>query len=141
MSNYKLKDKLSYANEGDMVEAQFIELSAPSPKNIPDIAPVKSELMKAMQWASEQGDSDQVDNINEESNKLTGEAIITTMELADRVDVSRVLLHTENMMIKSGLAKVDGENKLTKPLYDQLSIKDIYGLTGAFLLNFIMPSL
>ena len=149
MSQYILKEKLLFSHKGEMEEAQFIELSAPSSRHIPNLAPVRAEVLKALQWASSQND-DEVEVVDSENlpekegeiDQQSSDMVMTTLELAPKINVSSVILHVSRMLIgKGGLALVDGESRFTQGLYDDLSIKDVYGLTGFFIANFIIPSL
>lgn len=139
---YKLLEELEYASgKGEMEIAEFIEVSPPSARNITDIAPVKCEVMKAVNWAQNQSDVEQTEG-DEDGGGISSEGMMQTLELAPDIDVAKVILHVTSMLTgKNGLAKVDGEYNFTVPLADQLSLKDVYGLTGFFLVNFILPSL
>lgn len=134
---YKLQEGFEYAAGGDMATAQFIEVSPPTAKNIVDIAPVKSEVMKAVAWAQNQNEVEDTEGSG--GGEITSEAMMQTLDLAPGIEVSKVILHVRSMLMD--LAKVDGEGKFTKPIADSLSIRDVYGLTGFFLVNFILPSL
>lgn len=147
---YKLKDPFEYMAGGDMAKAQFITMSPPGNKHIANIAPVKASLMKALQWAQTQDIAEEEDSeavkkdIAEEGDDTLGispESMMNTLQLAPDIDVANVILNVRTMLT-SKLGQVDGEYKLTKELWDEkLSIRDAYGLTGAFIVNFIMPSL
>ena len=56
------------------------------------------------------------------------------------VDVTKVFLYAEQLF-KSGVALIDGETKLTTPLMEKMSLQDFEGLVGAYIANFIVPSL
>jgi hypothetical protein len=144
MSRYILKTTFEYAAEGEQADAQFLELSPPTPKHIADLAPVRAEVMKAIHWATNQSDveSTEADELADDGKTASGAMVMTTLELAPDIDVSRIILHVSNMLVgKKGLATVDAENRFTQHHYDNLSIPDIYGVTGEFIASFIIPSL
>jgi len=142
---YPLVENFQYAAGGDMTEAQFIELSPPTPRLLSNLAPVKSEVMKAIVWSQNQDDVDDTegeDSKGEEAS-ISPKAMMTTLELAPGVDVAKVLLNINAMLVgKDGLAKIEGEHRYTVPISENdISIVDTYGLAGTFLVNFILPSL
>jgi len=148
---YKLQEGFEYANKdkGGMETAQFISITPPTARNITDIAPVKCEVMKAVNWAQNQDSVKTVETVetvedgaedNEDSKQIDPSSMMQTLELAPNIDVAKVILHVRAMLV-GGLGKVDGEFRFTQPLAEDLSLKDVYGITGFFLVNFILPSL
>ena len=142
---YVLKKGFEYAAGGEVETAKFISIKPPTAKNLQELAPLKSEVMKAIQWAQSQPQTEDTEVVEvgegaEGSSSLSPEMVMTTLEVADNVDVVKVLLCVEVMLTK-GLGMIDGEVKFSKPKYDELSIPDVYALTGTFIANFIMPSL
>ena len=140
---YTLKNSFEYATKGQMEKAQFITLLPPTARYITDIAPVKSYVLKAIEFAQNKEDNDSVGEgtgSGGESETISPQVMITTLDLTPGIDMSKIMLHI-NAMLTNGLAKVDGEAKYTKPVADGLSIADAYGIAGCFLVNFIIPSL
>lgn len=140
---YTLKDSFEYANKGQVENAQFITLLPPTARYIADIAPVKSYVLKAVEWAQTKEDNNSVGEgtgSDGDSDSISPQVMLTTLDLTPDVDMAKIMLHI-NSMLTSGLAKVDGEIKYTKPIADGLSIIDSYGVAGLFLVNFIIPSL
>jgi hypothetical protein len=140
--NYKLKEGFEYALNGELETATFICIKSPTAKNLQELAPLKSEVMKAIQWAQSQAteETEVIEVGDGEGSEISPEIIMATLEVADNVDILKVLGCVE-FMITKGLGQVEGEVKFSKPKYDELSIPDVYGITGAFIANFIMPSL
>ncbi len=142
---YTLKDTFEYAHtgSGNLENAQFITLLPPTARYITDIAPLKSSLFKAIQWAQDKEDNDSVGEgtgSGGDVETISAKAMMTTLDLTPDVDMAKVMLHI-NSMLTNGLAKVDGEMRFTKPISEKISIIDVYGLAGTFLVNFIIPSL
>jgi hypothetical protein len=142
---YMLVGELDYAFKGNMEKAQFIDLSMPSAKFLTNLAPIRCEVMKAIQWSQEQNSvtqqSSTQDSESEEDSGLDPVAMITTLELAKGVDIVKVLLNVKAIIISKGMAKIDGEINLNNSVYDKMSLKDIYGITGKFIVDFTIPSL
>lgn len=141
---YQLKNSFEYARGGTMEKAIFITLLTPTGRHITDIAPIKSSILKAISWSQNQeSDSNNTGEGTGEGNdaeSIGPDVMMTTLDLTPGVDIAKVLLHV-NAMLTGGLAKIDGDTRYTKPIADNLSIEDTYGLAGCFLVNFILPSL
>jgi len=139
--NYELKHPFKYANKGDQVEAVFITLFAPSFKQIDKVAPIKQAFTAAI--------TDTVSDVNvdevEAKEPEEGDELITPSQAIQvlyraNADITKVFLHAQELF-KSGVALVDGESKLTTPLMEKMHLDDFEGLVGAYLGNFIAPSL
>jgi hypothetical protein len=136
--SYALKKPISYTSKGQPVEAVSVDLFEPSAKHIQLCGILKQEFHKAAAYfqdkatdSTEQG-SDDVD--------IGAEEVMGMMYGAATCDMNKVFV-TAKELLTSGLALVDGEEKLTKVLYDKLDIEDAEGLIGSFLANFTLASL
>ena len=74
-----------------------------------------------------------------EADEITGHQVMQL--LYGWSDDLRPVQHEVRQMFKSGVAMVEGVEKLTSPLQDKLSVDDFDGLMGAYIANFIAPSL
>jgi len=135
---------LEYAGtERKMVDAQFVSFKPPTPKNIQNIAPVRCEVLNALKWVQEQSGARE-DEVTKEGGNPTSEEMMMTLELAVGVDVGLVIANVCEILTGPGkMALLDGEEdtRLNKPLWEDLSIEDVYGITGQYVANFILPSL
>jgi hypothetical protein len=133
--NYELTTKFKYHFKGEVVEASFIALTAPSSKNIENCAPIKQSFFQAI--------GEQSKNTNDRSEPtdedIDGDSIMMLIQMSKTVNMSSVLMHARELF-SSGVALIDGETKLTKPLIDLMSIDDFEGITGQYLANFILVS-
>ena len=136
---YELKTAFSYAFKGESVDASFISLTAPTFKHIDKVAPIKQAFTLAISEISSGSNVDTEDKEAEEEKKITGGECMQIF-YRSTVDITKVMLHAEQLF-KSGVAMVDGEVKLTTPLMEKMSLDDFEGLVGAYVANFIMPSL
>ena len=135
---YELKQSFKYAKSGEQEDATFITITAPTFKQLDKVAPIKQALMAAI---SEIQDSKIVaeSDAKTDNEKLTGAQCIQLMYTWSG-DLNKVFLHAEQLF-KSDVALIDGESRLTSPLMDKMSVTDFEGLVGAYIANFIAPSL
>lgn len=142
---YTLNEPFEYAFKGEQEAATFITLLPPTARHIANIAPVKSYIMQAIEWVQNLPDADTAETVEGDGSggdveSIDPKVMMNTLDRAPGVEVAKVLLHI-NEMLTSGLALVEGETRFTKPMLDRLSIPDIYGIAGTFIVNFIVPSL
>ena len=142
--DYVLSTKMKYGAGGELVEAQFISFKPPTPRHISNLAPLRSEVLRAVQWAQEQSSdssSVEVQDVADSDAEIGHKEMMMTIEMAPSVDAAVAILHVQEMLTTGKLGLIDGETPLTKPLMDEMSIEDLYGVTGQFIVNFIIPSL
>ena len=134
---YELKHPFEYANKGEQVEAQFIELSPPSFKHLQHHLPIKQAFTRAALAAAENGEEVEQQSNNETGGLKSGEALLLlTMSdepLNDVFDNAVKLFKT--------LARVDGVELLTDGMLQKMSADDFENLVGEYIANFIAPSL
>ena len=135
---YELKGNLSYHYEGQPTEAKFIEMRAPSRKNMEHFVPIKKAFATAID-EFEKPESQPVEKVDDDSD-MDGAAIMQLMYMSKSVDIQKLNLHCEQLF-KSGCALVDGSQTLTTPIFDGMTIEDAEGLIGAYMAAFIVPSL
>lgn len=134
---YELKESFKYAKGGEQEDASFISLTAPTFKQIDKVAPIKQAFMSAITGLQ--------DNVSPETEAPKDDSEITGSQCIQLMyswagDLTKVFLHAEQLF-KSGVALVDGETKLTTPLMEKMQVSDFEGLVGAYIANFIAPSL
>ena len=64
---------------------------------------------------------------------------MSLITMSTGVELGSVLL-TARELFTSGLAMVEGEVKLTKPIMDEMSQDDLEAMTGEYLANFTLAS-
>jgi len=130
-----LEDTFEYSYKGSSEAASFIKILAPSAKNLVHCA----DLKQAFYRATKDAQSDAEASGSESKEKITGSDIIGLMYGSEHVEMSKVFLHAKELLT-SGVCLVDGEAKLTKPLFDEMSQDDLEVLLGEYLVNFILRS-
>ena len=145
--NYVLQDSFKYGStsSGSMHDASFIELRAPSSKNSRECAALKQAFFRAAAGADEAAEQ-QVATEEEEGDSqqkrdsVTPEAIIATLAMASGIDLADVFDVAKHLFTRGGVALVDGDMRLTSPLMDLMSQRDLEAMTGTYLLRFILAS-
>lgn len=134
---YELKSPFVYATGADAPEAMFIELSAPSYKSMPHMVPIKQAFMAAIKEVS----TDVVEDKEAPKDlEITGTQVMQLM-YGWSGDLNKIMVYAQELFKSKGVALVDGEEKLTQPLIDKMSVGDFEGMLGAYIANFIAPSL
>jgi len=131
---YTLETPLEYAHKGDLQETTFVTLDAPTSRNMTECAALKQAFFRALPKSGEvEVESDGGDA------ELTGEAVMMLITMSPDVELSSVLV-TGRELLSSGIAKLGGEEKVTKPILDKLSMDDLSGMIGDYMANFILAS-
>lgn len=132
--NYELTTPVEYAFKGNMEAGTFIQLNAPTSKVITQCAKLKQAFFRALPKNQAPVEAD-----GPKDGDVTGEEIMTIITMSPDVELSDVLFAARDLFT-SGLALVEGEVKLTRPLMDAVSQDDLEGMTGEYLANFILAS-
>lgn len=132
---YTLQDKtVLYAKDGDEVVAEFVQLTAPSSKQLKHTTYLKQSFFRALNSLQGAAKEEKTD----ESVDMKAEDIISMLYMSD-VDMNNVLLSAIELF-SSGVALVDGDQRFTKPIIETLSQEDLELMTGTYLVNFILAS-
>ena len=135
---YELKNPFEYARKGEQEKAQFIELTAPGFKHLQHHAPIQQVFMKAAIEAQSIDVDDDNDSNDSDDSGINGEQAIQLLAVST-CDLASVYEDAKNLF--ASLALVDGSERLTKDLMGKMSADDFQGLVGAYIANFIAPSL
>ena len=130
---------LTYAFEGSNHQASFIRFFAPSSKVSRECAALKQAFMRAVPTPT----AAQVEAARMKEGKQelpTGPEIVAVMMASTDVDYPDVLDVARKLFLSPGIAKVDGEVKLTRNLLDQVDGNDFEEMLGVYMANFTMPS-
>lgn len=133
--DYPLEVKFNYAYKGDIQEAKFIRLIAPTSKNISQCADLKQAFMRALPTEGRVEEDKETKGLDD----LDGESIMMLVSMSKDVSLKSVLISARELF-SSGLALVDGETKVTKPILDDMSQDDLENMLGEYYLNFILAS-
>lgn len=133
---YELEQSFEYASKGEQLTASFITLQAPTSRNMKECAELKQAFFRSLPKASTQETAELPD---EDDDKLDGEGIMLLIAMSKDVELASVLCIARELF-SSGVALVEGEEKLTKTLLDKMDQDDLEAMTGKYLANFILAS-
>lgn len=135
-----LSKPLSYAHKGNMQEGTFVELKAPTFKQLENFLPVKQAFISAV-TSIDSSKTMEDDNAadKEEDVKITGAQALAVM-MQSSCDMTKIYLYCAELF-KSGAALLDGEQKLTVSLIEAMDLADFDKLVGDYIANFIATSL
>ncbi len=132
---YVLKNPFSYSKDGQVIDAQFIALTAPTSRTTTECAALKQAFFRAM-GEQEGGDADKVDP----DFNIEGSDIMTLIAMSKGVDLPDVLDIGKKLFQQPGIALVDGETKLGNELMNRMSVDDLEDMLGDYLVNFILAA-
>ena len=132
---YTLETPLKYAYRGEPMDGEFITLKAPTSRNMAECAALKQAFFRALP----QDGAVEADTTDTGDAEITGEGVMTLITMSKDVELASVLV-TGRELLTSGVALIEGEEKLTKPLLDNISQDDLEGMLGEYLANFILAS-
>lgn len=136
---YDLKESFQYAFKDDMRDATFITLLPPSMKQHSQAAALKQSIIRMVTDAVRNADSDGEDDskIKEEEEKITSAMVVATIYGSKCVEVN-VVWEQVKALLKSGVALIDGEQRLTIPLMEKMSPEDFENMAGEYIANFTL---
>jgi len=133
-----LSKPISYAHKGNMEEGTFVELTAPNFKQLKDFLPIKQAFISAVTSIdASKATNDTTDN--ESDVKITGGQAIAVM-MQSSCDMTKIYLFCAELF-KAGAALLDGEQKLTAKLIEEMELADFEKIAGEYIANFIASSL
>jgi hypothetical protein len=132
--SYELESPFNYANKGNQETASFITLSAPTSKNMKECAELKQAFFRSL--PKNQMD---IENEQDDGKEIDGAGVMLLIAMSMDVELA-VVLCIAREVFTSGVAMVDGEVKLTKTLFDDMSLDDKEAMTGEYMARFILAS-
>ncbi len=135
---------------GDLATVAFITLRAPSSQNSDECAELKQAVMAGIAMPKDV-DAEQVEKAREMREErraekgdegFTGEEIMLVLSRSS-YPLKKVIALARDMFINkhAGVAWVDGEVRLTKPMWDAMTWRDVERMTGDYIARFIAASL
>jgi len=138
---YQLKGNLEYARKGDTAKAMFIQCNEFTAKHLSHTAPIKQMCLRAFNDISEGYSDEQIKQAQESTKETetTGSDLMQALYMSNE-DVSKFFIYMKELLTSENIAFVDGEVKLTKPIFDNLSQEDVEGVCGEYVMTFILAS-
>lgn len=136
--DYYLTTAVKYAHKGQPAEAQWITLNPPTSKNLSQCSDLKQAIFRSL---PKEMPKDVKPETVGNASELDASQILAMLYTAENVDLKQVLgIARELFTAKNDVAMIDGETRLTVPVFDDLSIDDIEGMTGEYIARFIWAS-
>lgn len=141
---YTLEKSFNYSYKGDTREAEFITLLPPTMKQHNQAASLKQSIMKIVQNIikdekpkGSNPTAEQKDDENAEStdDEITREMIVGAIYGSMVVDANVVWEQAKDLF-KQGVILIDGEQKITTPLFDKMHPNDFEQMVGEYVVNF-----
>lgn len=132
---FMLTTPFDYSKGGEQLTAEFIVCTAPSSNQMKECAFLKQAFFRALP----DGDSEASGEADPDDLDMSGSDVMMMIAQSDGVKLSDVL-EVGWKLIGSGVALVDGEQKLTEPLIKKMSLDDLESLIGDYIVNFVIAS-
>lgn len=142
--DFVLGRKIPYATkDGETVDGSFIKLVSPSAKQLKYCTELKQAFMRSMSDTGSNYTPEQIEDakriVKDSGKTMSGSDIINALYGNKDVDMVKVLINAIELF-RSGVATMEGEVNLTKPLIDAMSQDDLENMTGEYMVNFILRS-
>lgn len=139
---YELKDPFEYAFKGELRQAAFITVPAPTVDNIYCVGRLKQGFMQAVTGQRKDAPvevSGESDKAGGSLDDLSGDMIMAMLSMSD-VDYAGYLTTAKAVFSDTGLTLIDGEEPIKKALMSKISMRDLEAMTGEYLKVFIITS-
>lgn len=149
---YVLKRPLKYAaRDGEMAEAQFIEMYPPTGRHSRQVATLRQAIVRAIVQENEKGEAADPDALPENADAKPEveddgpEAIVAGMDIINLLaradgDLGDTYKVARELFVLKGIMSVDGDIHMTQTLLDNLASIDFENLVGSYIANFTLPS-
>lgn len=137
---FNLRKPIKYAHKGEQREAEFVTLLPPTSKHSDECAALKQAFFIAIR--SQAGADD--DDSGDEPEKINGTQamVLLSMTPTKELDLRSVMAVGRSLFTSKAepIALVDGEARMTVPLFEQLRQEDFEEMLGEYMVNFITAS-
>lgn len=140
--DFKLSKEIEYHHNGETIKGTFIKLYPPSSKQLKQCTALKQSFFQAMGEIEAQfsgKNPEEVQKVKDKDESISGDDVMSILYMS-KVDMFKLLLHAKDLFLCRGVAKIEGEEKLTSPMVDEMSQDDLEKMTGEYLVNFILLS-
>jgi len=151
-ARYVLKGALSYASrDGEMAEAQFLEMNAPTGKHARQVASLRQAIVRAIVEDGRTNPAPEPAESPVPAPEPSGDEGTGAPEIAEGIDIINILARSSvdlgdvykvarDLFVLKGVIRVDGEVPMTTVLLDAMSAQDFETLVGSYIANFTLPS-
>ena len=137
-ATFDITEPFEYAFKGEQRNAGFITLLPPTMKQHSQAAALKQSIIRIVREAVQgAGDDDGDDERVNTEDEVTSEQVVATIYGGQCVEAGVVWIQVK-ALLKENLALIDGEQKLTTPLMEKMSLKDFESMAGTYIANFTL---
>lgn len=132
---YILSEPIKYHHKGQELETDKLILYSPSAnqrKNAFKLAQLLSRALKSCMSLADMNKNRE--SINDDT-EMDANAIVNLILMSD-IEIEE-FINIFEMLLLNGIAKLDGQENLTKTLIDRLSFDDLKNLLGEYIANFL----
>ena len=140
-----LSTPIRYSTKGEFKETEILVLKAPTNRVLSQVSFLQQGFMRVIRAEEEKIPSSQIEEIKAENNssggdELNGKQMMLAIKASEFVDFQEYA-NVFRDMLTHNLAFLDGEEKLTKPVLDEIYTHDMDKIMEAYFENFIIASL
>jgi len=136
--DYPLAVPFTYGAGGNTEDARFVRLFPPTPSNSDECAFLKQALFQAVAEQDDGAEDDREERKRDDDELPDPRALVGAIAASRSADYPKVL-KVAKKLFASGIAKVDGEAKLTaNTINEKMDQTDFELLLGTFLANFTL---
>ena len=137
MTELKLTHPFKYDFKGEEVEAEWITLKAPTSRHAGLCADLKQYLFRSFPEVEDDG----TEKAEVDDPELTGPQVLTLFYKTENVSLKQVLLTCRELFItKPSIALVDGEQRVTNVILNNMNPDDFERMAGEYIAFFIAAS-
>ena len=129
-----------YAKEGEFVDAKTITVKAPSNKVLPYLAVIQQEYAKSMFAISEKS-KEIPKEISKTKTNDNSDAEGMIFLMSANSDMQKVYDNFRKILVegnaKEPICVIDNSEKMTMPIYEDISPRDINIILGRYIISFL----
>ncbi len=138
--DYELKHPFKYAHKGDEVEAGFISLLPPTSRHVGPCADLKQAVFRSLPIV-EPGSNQAKNDKDDKDDGLDGTIIMLLIYTSQNVDLKHMLFVARELFTtRPPVALVDGEERTTHKILDDIHPDDFETMVGEYIARFIVAS-
>lgn len=113
-----------------------IQMRPPTGRNSEDCAALKQAFWRA----TDRDDEDSGESDGSKEFDPTHQDVMIILSMSGKVDMPEVTSTAKRLFIKGKTLYVNGEEKMTGPLWDEMSVEDVDTIVGKYILLFVIAS-
>lgn len=136
--DYELKSQITYHHKGNVETAQMVRFMSPTSKTLKLCSDLKQQFFRAMP----QADPNNKDEIPKDADEveLDGDSVMMMISTSKEVSLADVLITAQKLFMNKEVALLDGEERITQSISEQISNDELEEMTGQYMANFILAS-